>query len=433
MARKQRPRQVTIVRYLDTEGRQVAKGTPGARRVATRSATYYAYLPCPETGKVRRYPLRTADEGTAWVELRRLRERLAREAEGLRDPELAAARRPITEHLDEWLEVVAAGKCTAERVALLRSRLTRLIAEAGWERLPQLTADSCATALARLQEEGRDDYASGPARGRGISAQTRNHYAGHARQWAAWLVQGGRLTRDPLAGASLEVNTEVDRRHDRRCPTDLEVSLLFAHLRTGAPVRCRMGGAQRALGYELAMATGLRAGELRALGREHLDLVAGQVHLAARSQKRRRKGGLPLPSWLVEALREWLAAGGALWGDFPRKHPGRLLVADLAAARDAWLGQPGLSPEECQARAASTVLLYEVAGADGPLFLDFHALRHWYCTAMAAMPGISPKVLLDLCRHSDANLTLHTYAKARDTEARAAVDALPRPGRSGAT
>ena len=44
--------------------------------------------------------------------------------------------------------------------------------------------------------------------------------------------------------------------------------------------------------------------------------------------------------------------------------------------------------------------------------MDFHALRHTYCSWLAAS-GISPKELMTLARHTDARLTLGRYSHVR--------------------
>ena len=82
---------------------------------------------------------------------------------------------------------------------------------------------------------------------------------------------------------------------------------------------------------------------------------------------------------------------------FPETYPGRLLKADLEAA-----GVP-----------------YTVPGLSGePLYFDFHAMRHYYCTWAANLPGISPRTLLALTRHSSVELAMRTYAKVRTEDVR---------------
>lgn len=387
-----RPVHVTVIRYVDRKtGERVPKGTKGARRVKELSATYYATLEID--GRRRRVSLGTDDEAIAWEAIRRLQRQEQERQLGLRDAFTEAAAVPLAEHVDDWLAGVLADGTLASHAATMKARVLALAKAAGWSRVSHIDADSCRKALAALQDGG-------------LSAQTRNHYLSHAKQFCRWLWSTGRLRSHPLL-ALKPLSVESDRRHDRRCPTDAEVSALLLSLETG-PIRNGMSGPQRALGYKVAMATGFRAGELRSLTAESFDLAAGTVAVTAGYSKRRRRDVQPLPAWLVDELGTWFTAGGGLWAGFPPIFPGRLLKADLAAAGVPW----------------------KIDGQGGPLFFDFHALRHWYCTAVANQPGISPKTLMELTRHSTPELALRIYAKAKDAEKRAAAQAIPDPSRN---
>lgn len=413
MARRKEPepKKVVITRYVNDRGERVPKGAPGARRVTDISDTYYGQV----GGK--RVSLETTDLGQAWATLRKkLREAREREL-GISTDRDDRAAAPLAEHLDAWLKAVADDGTSADQVKLLRSRVGRVVALAGWRRAGDVSADRCRDALARLQrEEGAPSVAQRYA-GEGRSARTRNHYLRGLKQFSAWLVREHLLPSDPLRGLRPQP-VETDRRHERRAPTDDEVAQLFDYLAwrntpmPPPPERNGMSGRQRALAYELCMATGLRAGELRKLGVGSFDLDADPptVTLPAAYDKRRRLAVQPLPDWLVAELRAWFAEGNGCWERFPSNWPGRILTADLEAC-----GVP-----------------YAVPDRDGaPLFFDFHALRHYYATQLANQPGISPKTLMDLCRHSTPALTLKTYAKARAEGVRDAVAGLRRPGGGG--
>lgn len=399
------PVRVTVVRYLDAEGRPVRKGTEGARHVVTQSDSYYAVL---YTGGVkRRVPLKTTDLRGAWVALDALQKRLEREGAGIVDPTLAAARRPIAELVEEWVRSVRNSGVAEKRVTDLRSRVLRLVTLAGWRRVTDMTADSLRQALAALATVM--DRHGPSSRGRGRGPKTRNHYLSHARQFAEWCVEGDRLLRNPFRSVR-PVSTEEDIRHARREPTDDEVRRLFDYLPT-APVRIGTSGPQRLLAYQLAMSTGFRAGELRRLVRASfaLDGVPTVTVAASFSRKKKRSATQQLPAWLADELRAWLAKGGGLWTSWTRTgSPGLCLRADLEAA-----GVERTKP-----------------AADGvtPLHLDFHSLRGWYISRLADQPDISPKTLLELARHSDSNLTLRIYAKRSESGIGHAVDSLPRPG-----
>lgn len=409
------PEKVTITRYTTPDGKRCAKDTPGAIKTTETSDTYFVRLPDPRTGKRGWVSLETADLGQAWVELDALLKRRAREAAGLLDPTLGHAARPIAEHLSDWIEQLRAGGRTGEdHISLMESRLRRLFALAGWERLPQITRDSAVKALQRVQREsGRVRGAAEGAEGR--SARTRNHYLRHLKQFCSWCVEEDRLLRSPVQGIDL-LNAEIDRRHPRRLPGDIEVGRLMAYLEGSLVVeggkepvvprvRCGMTGPQRALGYRLAMATGFRARELRLLDPGSFDLDRATVTVRAAYAKNRKTATQQLPAWLVEELRVWLAAGGGLWQRLPRHWPGRILLADQEACGIAYQTEEG--------------------------YWDFHSWRVWYITWAANQPSISPKTLQTMARHSDSRLTMEVYARAHDREIRDVIGRMPRPGSSG--
>ncbi len=428
-----KPRKVTVIRYQLSDGTRCNSDAPGAVAVRSESESYYLTL------ERKRIPLGTTDLAVAWARVREHLERAHKESLGISDDRTAQAARPIVDHLDDWIGAVAASGVTDKRVAMLRSRVALLVTLAGWERAGDVRKSSLQQALAHLQSEGaagkgtrgasrRHGGRGSAGAGKGVGAQTRNHYLAAARQFSAWLADEGRLPADPLAGLK-GVKTATDRRHDRRVPDDAEVRVLFDHLHgPRAKTRRKMSGPQRALGYMVAMCAGLRAGELCRLTRESFDLESGDVRVRAGSDKARKKRTQALPRWVCARLAEWFDAGGGLWGGaaghgFPSYHPGRLLKDDLVAARAEWI--EAAEGEERAARERSAVCLYEVASEDGPLYVDFHALRHWFVTQIASSDGVSPGTLQALARHSDPKVTLGVYSHGRRADVRAAVEQLP--------
>lgn len=429
--RNPKPHRQTVTRYETPDGKRCKSTDPGAIKRTTTSESYYVSLPDPETGKPVNVPLGTSDLTQAHINMRNvLRER--REAEmGLLSDGDRQLVRPIAEHVEDWLAAVAAGGVTAKRVEMMRYRVARLIERAGWKRVGEIRRSTCQVALAALQAE--------PGGGKGektMSAQTRNHYLSHARQFCRWLRSEKRLEDDPLEGLE-GVSVESDRRHDRRSPEEEEVAVLFDYL-AGAfpghapPVRSKMTAERRALGYMVAMCTGLRSDEVRSLTRESIDLDAGLVRLRAARAKNRKRAAQPLPAWLRDRLRAWLDAGGELWDAFPSGKAGVILRGDLERARAGWIDAAPAGPER-ETRQRSAVCLYEVQTEDGPLFWDFHALRHWYVSQLAAQGGISPSTIQALARHSDPKLTMGIYAKARASGVREAVDQIRVPGGGSGT
>lgn len=389
-----RPYRVTITRWVDADGRRATSKTPGARAIRTESRTYYADLIVDNSGRTKRVALKTAILSDAWVELRRLQRERGYRLRDVRPDEHAET--PIGDHIGQWIAALRqAGETAESRLELIEFRVRRLATEAGWHRLHDVTADSCAAALSRMMKATRS-----------ISAQTRNHYLSHGKQFIRWVWTSGRMSSHPLLGLK-PISVEGRLRRERRCPTTEEIAALFAALaQPDAPTRRGMTAPHRALTYRVMMATGFRLSEVRSLERDGIDLDAGTLTVRAGYSKRRRTDTQHVPPWLVSELRAWLAAGGPLFSGLPRGKPAaKTLKADLKAA-----GVP-----------------YVVKGPDGPLYFDHHSLRHYYITSVASLPGIDLKTLLQLTRHSTPELTLKVYARHKVELLRAAVDKLSPP------
>jgi integrase len=401
------PYKKSVVRYTTPDGKRCRAGDPGAIKHTSKTSTYYADLPGrPDVA------LGTANEAEAWAKLRELLKRAHDEALGIVDRYSDHARTELAAHVAEWGRVLTAKGTTREQIDLATGRMLRLAELAGWKRLPQITADSAQIALARVQ-------APAPA-GLGKSAATRNHYLGHLKAFVAWCSDGGRIRGNPVRRLS-PVNTEGDRRHARRIPSAAEVAELCRWLGTeAAPTRKRLSGAERRLGYLVSMTTGFRAGELRSLSPASFRLDEGTVTVPGAYSKRRRTDTQHLPAWLVEELRVWFAEGNHWhWSELNKNGPGRMLQADLADCRAAWIVAGG--------DATSDFLKYETLTPEGPRYLDYHSFRHSFATHMASLPGMDLKTLLSLTRLSSAQLALRTYAHSEQQRIRDAAQGQQPP------
>jgi hypothetical protein len=126
-------------------------------------------------------------------------------------------------------------------------------------------------------------------------------------------------------------------------------------------------------------------------------------HGSSHRRRRRRPARIVLPAWLAAELRAWLADGGELWQRLPYKNPGKLLQIDLVA-----VGIP-----------------YRIDSPDGPLYLDMHSLRHFYCTEVGSQPGMDLRTLLTLTRHSTPDLALKRYGHQQEDKLLDAISRLP--------
>jgi hypothetical protein len=66
---------------------------------------------------------------------------------------------------------------------------------------------------------------------------------------------------------------------------------------------------------------------------------------------------------------------------------------------------------------------YVVQGPDGPLYADFHALRHTYISTLTRA-GLSAKQVQELARHATAELSIGRYSHAELPELGEAVGRL---------
>ncbi len=203
-------------------------------------------------------------------------------------------------------------------------------------------------------------------------------------------------------------NTATDRRHDRRELDATELRRVLSSARNSQHPFRSLSGVDRFHLYATACGTGFRASALASLTRESFDLTGTPptVTLAARHAKNRKTKVQPLPPDLADLLRGYLAEKPAcqpVWGGtWARDHRGaEMLRLDLEAA-----GIP-----------------YAVEGADGPLFADFHSLRHSYLT-LGGRAGIDLRTLQELAGHSTPVLTAR-YSHRRLHDLAGAVQKLP--------
>src|SRR6266542_4222878 len=107
-----------IVRYVDAQGRQVRKDTPGAEKVQEFSTKYYGRVP----GNPRLVPLAT-NKTAAELMLAQLVRQAEMEEAGIVDPFAAHRRRPLAEHLADYKNELAARDNTPAYVNLAIARL----------------------------------------------------------------------------------------------------------------------------------------------------------------------------------------------------------------------------------------------------------------------------------------------------------------------
>ena len=301
----------------------------------------------------------------------------------------AQTKRPVSQHLSEFLDTIRSKGGTEKHVRLISARIEAVIKEAGIATPSEITRARIESAIGAIQK--RND----------LSPRTVNHYIQTIKEFVAWLVPH-RLAANPLLDLELR-NAEVDIRKKRRALTPDEVSRIVEAARSSSKdVQC-YDGEQRARIYLLAYLTGLRKNEIASLTPEsfQLDDETPTLTLEARDSKHRKKDVLPLHPQLVTLLRQWLPESAPEKPLFPKlsRRKGYVMIRkDLEAA-----GIP-----------------YTTKDGDA----DFHAVgRHTYITELLRN-GTSLVVARELARHSDVTMTMrYTHIGLQDQAK--AIENLP--------
>ena len=145
----------------------------------------------------------------------------ARSRAGLVDPRLELmakeARRPISQHVAEFLDGMRAHDRDAKHVGQTESAIGRVLDLAGIGRVGDLTPSAVLRAVAVIRDEG-------------LSARTANLHIASVKALGRWLWRDGCIPADPLAGLSL-LNQATDQRHVRRAltPTPFKVKTCGIH------------------------------------------------------------------------------------------------------------------------------------------------------------------------------------------------------------
>ncbi|HEY1064768.1 MAG TPA: tyrosine-type recombinase/integrase [Pirellulales bacterium] len=331
--------------------------------------------------------------------------------------------------IERWRVFLQGKGAGAKHIAHVTEQTGRILREAGIATADKITAHAVSKWMANAKVVRYTGYGEPVVTDRPLSAQSKNHYLQSARSFCVWLVREKVLPESPLAYLQ-GPKVETDRRRIRR-PLELaEFARLIAAAANG-PVVEGMDGYDRAILYCLASWTGYRRRELASM-RKHeflLDAERPALIIGAVASKRLKDELLPLHSSLVPHLRTWLKTkvGDADRPVLPLKQPGgglrntsKMVQADLAAAREAWLKEAVGDPAELDRRVESDFLLYRSRSGE---FADFHAQRHGFISMLNTC-GASLRDTQHLARHADAKTT-DRYTHLADAHLSATIEKLP--------
>jgi len=302
-------------------------------------------------------------------------------------------RLPLEEHLEDFERHLEANGGTPKHVRNTKKYVELVFNICGFKVPAEIDAAKVSVHLAELR------------RSKKVGVRAVNARVTAAKSFTRWLDSTGRVRCDALKSLKRDTAGErSDRKRVRRALTDKEIGKLIHAAETG-PEFMGMTGYQRSVLYQLALGTGLRAGEIGSLTPRDFDLTnpqAATVTVRAAYSKHRREDVLPLRSDLAKRLAAFIAQAmkhpEARLFDLPNR-TAELLAFDLERA--------GIKAKDTADRVC-----------------DFHALRHTFITRLARS-GVSPAVAKTLARHSTITLTMDRYTHTLIADERAALDKLP--------
>jgi integrase len=342
------------------------------------SRLYSARIRIDGERQILNVPLHVSDKQVAEEKLRKLVQEREREihgllpAKGLRD----GANELLSKHLKDFIADLEAKGRNGQYIAEFENRVTLLMAECGWQLPKDVTPDS----FVKWRSEHKK------------AAKTLNEYLASVRSFFNWMTKQGRIAVNPLLVVQ-KTETRGREVRRRRAYTDNEVRALL-----------KVAGKRRIV-YLMAVLTGIRHGELKALrwGDINLSVEKPSVTVRASISKNHRQACLPLHPALASELAAFRPA---------KAKAGDLVFEGLvprSSVFKAHLKAAGISKVDSQGRV-----------------VDFHSLRHTFCTILHCA-GVPQREAMELMRHNDPRLTATTYADASLFSLRGAVERLSSP------
>ena len=218
------------------------------------------------------------------------------------------------------------------------------------------------------------------------SVKTVNRRIASLKAFLTFLVGFGGVERNVLATYKPLV-TAGHETFNRRALTSGEVKLLIENT----------SDLNRKLIYQFALKTGFRRSEISSMTPDNFNFKAKTITINARQSKRKTENQqIPMHNDLIKPLQELCKGLNA--DDKVFKMPAK---DDLVS----------LLKSDCTA-----------CGIDST-DIDFHALRHTFCSLLAEQ-GIRPEVLIRLARHKNLATTMQYYVHVRPESESEAINRL---------
>jgi integrase len=314
----------------------------------------------------------------------------------LRDKQLGmpvpVERQTVAQYLTRWLTDVAVPKVRLSTMQVYEETVERIVPHIGRVPLAKLTPQDVQRMLQEMAGAGAAP--SSVARARAVLRNA----LGQALRWGLIPRNVAALTDAP--------------------PEERKVPKVLTPHDARALLEAARGERFEAL-YHVALALGLRQGELLGLRWQDVDLEAGTLRieqtikavrnkLVIQSPKTRRsRRTLPLPPYVVEHLH---------------RHRVRQLEEQLLAGK-RWQEHDLVFASSVGTPIQPRNLLrafHQLLAHAGLPRMRFHDLRH-SCATLLAAQGVPPRVAMEILGHANISTTMNIYTQVLDDSTRQAL------------
>jgi integrase/recombinase XerC len=286
-----------------------------------------------------------------------------RPAAGMDDPRQAV----LGELVDIYLEERRRAGVDPKQLRDIGSVLRRFFTAARATTAGQVTREALELYLDGLQKAGR-------------AGRTVNKHRGHVRGFFAWCLRSDRLAHDPVKGVGPRSQVRETRVRRAIALGDVRGIIAAAKRPDARP--------WEPVAYAVAFLAGLRQGEILGLTWGNLDLEEATYNLKPWQQKSKAENTVPIFPELVGVLKAHLAKVTAALEEAPADSDRVLEIRDPSRNWKRTLKAAGIA--------------YKTPGGK---VLDWHAMRHTFCTLLGMDTSIDMKTKQHLMRHADISMT----------------------------
>ncbi|NQT03278.1 MAG: tyrosine-type recombinase/integrase [Planctomycetes bacterium] len=297
---------------------------------------------------------------------------------GLLDASRAEASKPLSEHISDFVATIQS-RSAEKHAKQTKSYLMKIIQGCGFNFWSEVRASDIENYLGKLREKG-------------LSIKTANYYIGTFRRFSLWMVREKRATEVP------SIHTKRAPKYNARAFEQDEFQKLLEAAKRG-PTLYGLSGYQRYLLYVLAVESGLRRGELKAITPASFDFKNNTVFVKGQNTKNSDDATQTISVGTAKLFKEHIA----------NKMPNVILF-------ELGLHTADMIRADCKAGSI------EVENNRGKL--NFHSLRHT-CGTFLADKGVHPKTIQTIMRHKDINLTMGLYTHTLKGQVATAINSLP--------